>query len=292
MPDKIVSLSLGVFVYNEEKNIETLLKSIDNQETEKVKIEEVIVISSGSYDKTNELVTKWSKRSKKVKLVTQLTRKGKASAINLFLNQAKSPVVVTVSGDLRLHKKAIEEIGGVFLDDEVGMAGAHPVPSNTKSSNIGEEIKILWELHHQIALISPKCGEMVAFRNIVRQIPHDSAVDEATLEVLLKIIGYTIVYVPRSIVYNKGPKTVREFIKQRRRVYTGHQWVAQKYNYRVVTMQSNQVSNVISSYVFSNPKSLVPMLKLMVYELIARSLGWIDYHIFSKNPYMWNMISR
>lgn len=289
---KQLKVSVGIFAHNEEKNVKATIDSIEKQVLNLAKIEEIIVVSSGSNDKTNELVVTKSETNSKIKLYTQAERQGKSAAINLFLSHAKSPIVVTVSADLRLHKKAIEEILVPFLQPDVGMVGAHPVPTNSRSTSMGNVVHLLWELHHEISLIKPKCGEMVAFRNIVRQIPPQSAVDEATLEVLLQLIGYSTIYAPRSIVYNSGPKTVADFITQRRRVFIGHQWVKQQYNYRVATLNLTLIATIIARHILHNPNSISSLLCLIILEISSRLMGWIDYNLMGKNPYVWQMVKR
>lgn len=291
MPQTL-SVSIGVFAYNEENNIGKIINSILKQKTETAEIKEILIISSGSHDKTDQIIRQLSKKDSRIKLVNQLKREGKSSAINLFLKKSASPILIVVSGDLKLHSQAIEEITLPFLHESVGMVGAHPIPRNTRQSKIGSEIKLLWQLHHLVSLHYPKCGEMVAFRKVIRSIPKQSAVDEVSIEVLLKLIGYKIVYAPRSIVYNKGPRTVKEFLTQRRRVYSGHKWIGKKYNYEVSTMNFNNVFTAITDYLTSNPSEFVPLIKLLLLEAYGRALGWIDFYIFGKNPYVWKMIKR
>jgi cellulose synthase/poly-beta-1,6-N-acetylglucosamine synthase-like glycosyltransferase len=289
---KHLKVTIGIFAHNEEKNIRSTLDSIEKQVLDLAIIEEILVVSSGSNDKTNELVVQKSQLNPKIKLYTQAERHGKSAAINLFLSHAKSPIVVTVSADLRLNKKAIEEIVIPFLQPDVGMVGAHPVPTNSTRTPMGRVVHVLWELHHEISLVKPKCGEMIAFRNIIRQIPPQSAVDEATLEVLLQLIGYSTVYAPRSIVYNSGPKTVADFFKQRRRVFAGHQWIKNQYNYQVVTLDSTLIVQIIMRQLFVYPDKIVPLIMLVALEVSSRILGWIDFHVLRKNPYVWQMVRR
>lgn len=289
---RTIQLSLGVFAHNEEHNIEKALNSIQKSRLDTVRVKQIIVVSSGSIDRTNKIVRKLAEKDSRIVLFEEARRKGKSAAINLFIHQATAPVVVTMSADLRLAKDALEEMGQLFLHDEVGMVGGHPIPTNTRFSEIGAEVKLLWELHHEISLIRPKCGELVGFRNVIREIPHDSAVDEATIEVLLTLLGYEVIYAPQAIVYNKGPLTRREFLIQRRRVQAGHQWVSQKYNYRVVTQEPNHLAQVVMAHMVRDPKRIWPLLRLVGLEVVSRILGWIDYHIFGENPYLWQMIRR
>lgn len=289
---KRVKVSIGVFAHNEEANIEKALDSVLKQSQEKVEIQKIIVVSSGSYDTTNDIVQAYTKKDVRIQLVEEFERKGKSAAINLFMKKTRSPVLITMSADLRLSKHAIDYIAAPFTDESIGMVGGHPIPKNTKSSAVGKEIEILWELHHRVSLVSPKCGELVAFRNIIRELPVDSAVDEATIEVLLRILGYGVIYAPRAVVYNKGPVDLADYLKQRRRVTAGHHWVLNKYNYKVSTMDTETLFRVVLGYVYDHPEDTLAVIKLLTYELMAKLTGWLDYYLLGRNPYIWSMVKR
>ncbi len=287
-----ISVSIGIFAHNEENNLPKLLNSILKQKTDISVIKEIKIVSSGSYDRTNQIAREYTKKDKRIKLYTQINRSGKSSALNLFIRKSKSSVLIAISADLRLHTRAIEEMTIPFLKKNVGMVGGHPIPTNIQHSSVGREVQLLWKLHHYIAMRSPKCGEMVGFRNVIRSIPKKSAVDEANLEVLLRMIGFKVVYAPRAIVYNKGPKNLREFLIQRRRIYVGHQWILRKYQYHVSTMNSYSSLVAIIAIIRKNRKMFIPAIKLVLIEFLGRILGWIDFNIFNKNPYIWDMIER
>ena len=283
---------IGVFVHNEEKHLVATLTSILAQETELVEIAQVLVISSGSTDETDAIVRDFARTSDLVRLIQEPERIGKSAAVNTFLQHADSSIVVTMSGDLVLAEDSIELLIAPFENQDVGMVGGRPIPTNTHMSRVGQELRVLWDLHHYISLIKPKCGELVAFRNIVRQIPKDSAVDEATLEVLLSVVGYQIVYAPEALVFNQVPETLADFFIQRRRVYTGHEWVRQTYNYRVSSMQLGYLYRAITAYLSAHPERFGYLVRLTLLECSARLLGWVDYYVFGKNPYVWKMVKR
>lgn len=290
--DKKITVSIGIFCYNEENNIEAALLSVQQSKTEVAKIKEIVVVSSGSFDRTNQIVRRMAARDRRIKLITEAERHGKSTAINLFLRRVKPEIMMSMSGDLRVKKDTIEELTLPFLDAQVGMAGAHPVPTNCRFSSVGREMGLLWELHHRVALKKPKCGEMVAFRNVIRKIPAESAVDEANLEVLLRLIGFSVVYAPRAIVLNKVPKNLGDLIKQRRRVEAGHLWIKETYNYTVSTMDYSLVANILWQLLLEQPNRLGTVIRLILYEILARALGWIDYNVLKKNPFVWDMVAR
>src|SRR6266581_3608636 len=102
---------------------------------------------------------------------------------------------------------------------------------------MGHAVHLLWRLHDQLARVHPKLGEVIAFRNVFSGIPTDSAVDEISIQALISQLDYELIYEPACIVYNKGPLTIYDFLKQRRRIYSGHLQVWAQQNYAASTMK-------------------------------------------------------
>ena len=208
-----LSLSIGIMAYNEEGNIGKLIEALLKENISSAALKEIVVVASGCTDNTVKIVECYSRIYSKVTLLRQTNREGKASAINLFLSQAASDIVILESGDTLPKSGTIEKLVAPFLDQEIGMTGARPIPVNDRACFMGFVVHLMWALHHKIALAEPKMGEVVAFRKFIQQIPNDTAVDEACIEALVKQSGYNIVYVPDAIVYNKGPETAADFLK-------------------------------------------------------------------------------
>jgi cellulose synthase/poly-beta-1,6-N-acetylglucosamine synthase-like glycosyltransferase len=62
--------------------------------------------------------------------------------------------------------------------------------------------------------------------------------DEAFVEALVIRRGLQVRYAPDAVVFNMGPETVNDFIKQRRRNHAGHLHLKAKYGYEVSSMES------------------------------------------------------
>lgn len=217
-----MKVSVGVMAYNEEHNIGELLDSLLQQKLSTETIDEIIVISSGSTDKTNSIITTFAKKHKRIKPIFQKSRKGKAAAVNIFLEKAQNDILVLVSADILLTTTTLSELLKPLKKPSVGIVGAHPVPLNDNNTFFGFAAHTLWDLHHKISLQSPKMGEMIAFRKIFKRIPQSTSVDEANIEPLIKGQGYKAAYAPKAIVYNKGPENITEFIHRRRHIAAGH----------------------------------------------------------------------
>jgi hypothetical protein len=171
------------------------------------------------------------------------------------------------------------------------MTGAHPVPVNTNHNFICFTVKLMWEIHHKIALIEPKLGELVAFRNFVKSIPPDTAVDEASIESIVKKAGYQLRYVPEAIVFNKGPENIKDFIKQRRRIAAGHKQLDIKNSYKVSTQSPMRILGILFTMRSWKAGEIIWILGAIGLEIISRILGLLDVYIRGKNPFIWDIAS-
>ncbi len=283
------SVSAGVIVHNEAAAIGDLLEALGGQTCAGCRITEILVVSSASTDGTDEIVAAQKRRDSRIELISQPTRRGKASAINLYLARAAGDIVLLSSGDILPAPDAVEKLVAPFADPKTGMTGGRPVPVDRETTFIGFAVTLLWRLHHSIALETPKLGEMVAFRNIVRAIPEDTAVDEATLEALIVQAGYRLRYVPEAIIRNKGPETLTDFIRQRRRIAAGHLHLSKSLAYRVSTSGPLKILRAIVRQPSLTPKKIAWSAGVIALEALGRALGWFDFRIRKKNPVVWDI---
>jgi len=284
-----MEISVGVIAHNEEKNIEKLLISLINQKIDKVKINEVIVVSSGSNDNTNDIVRKISKEKPLVKLVTEKKRKGKYSAINLFLKNAKSKILVLESADTIPKQDCVERLCRPLLDEKIGICASHPVPINEKTRFMGFAVHLLWMVHHEISLENVKFGEMIAFRNIIKELPKTS-VDEEFIAMSIKNKGFKEYYAKDAIVYNKGPSNIKDFIKQRRRIYAGHLELKNCKSYKTITMKWPLVFKKLFRVLEFRPLFLFWAVGAVILEAYSRLLGIYDFYIRKEKHYVWDMV--
>lgn len=289
--DTALICSVGVMAYNEEANIGRCLDSLLAQRSELSKVVEIVVVVSGSTDETAAIVEQYAQRDKRIRPVTQPTREGKASAVNLFLARTDSPILVVVGGDTVLPPDSLEYLVRPFVDPDIGMTGGHPIPVNDESTFMGFAVHMLWHLHHLVALQKPKLGEFIGFRRIFERIPVTTAVDEAKIEPLVYGQGYELCYVSEAVVRNRGPETVREYLKQRRRINSGHLRLRQMYGYRVSTLSGFRIITTL----LRNPQ---PTLRWLVWtpavvalEVISRFLGWWDFRFARKTHHIWEVVA-
>jgi poly-beta-1,6-N-acetyl-D-glucosamine synthase len=273
-----VPITIGITAHNEEANIGHLLQCMLDQELHIVEPREIIVVSSGSTDCTEAIVRDYMTREPRIRLLVQEKREGKASAINLFLKQMTERVLVLCSADLRPKPDAVEKLAAPFADPEMGMTSCRPVPVNDPNTFMGFAAHMLWNLHHDInAHGGFKAGEMIAFIKIFERIPYRTSVDEASIEPVIRGQGYKVEYVPNAIVFNKGPDTVADFLRQRRRIYSGHLDIKQLLGYSVSTMSGGVIVKSLLRNMSWRPKQLAWTIGVVGLEVYGRYLGRRDY---------------
>src|SRR5947209_3314873 len=245
LASRALACSVGIMAYNEAANVATAIQTILHQHLTVGHVAELIVVASGCTDATVPLVAALARDEARVRLLVQERREGKASAINLFLGAARAPLLLLVGADVLVKEGTIAALLRHFGDPRVGMVGGQPLPVNDAGTFLGHTVHLLWRVHDRVAREAPKLGEVVAFRNVVPRIPLDTAVDELSLQALITQLGYRLVYEPRAIVYNRGPATVRDFLRQPARIYAGHLQVHHQQGYAASTMSAGRVGRAL-----------------------------------------------
>jgi len=282
------ALSVGVMAHNEEKNIGGLLRAVLNQRIESGYISEILVVASGCTDRTVEIVQALAREDHRIELIVQPRRLGKASAVNEFLKRATGEIHVLASADVLPAADAFEKLIMPFQDPRVGMTGGRLVPLNALQGAVNHAVHLQWRLHHRMASIRPKLGEAVAFRAKVPFIPPTTWVDEVALEYHFLSNGYTLVYVPDAIIWNHGPTSVRDLLRQRRRIHSGHLDFYRKTRYRVATFDVWTIFHAFLQEFRAFPASSRPLLVLAVLlEGWGRALGRFDTMVFPSSHVVW-----
>ncbi len=287
--DEKIRCSVGITAYNEEANIGRLLQAILDQRLYEVEICEIIVVASGCTDRTEEIVREAMPRDPRIQLYVQAQREGKTSAINEFLRHAREKICVLESGDTLPREDTIEKMVSMFRNPAVGMTGAQKVAVNTPDHIVGLLSHLRLAMEHQLCLEIPRLGELIAFRKVFDQLPSDIAMDEAFVEAFIIRRGMQVRYAPEAVVYNMGPTTVSDFVRQRRRNYAGHLYLKEKYGYKVSSLQNTRVVRLALGQVWGAIRLVGTLGVLAILEVYSRMLGFWDYRVRKKKHVVWDM---
>lgn len=275
-----MDLSIGVFAYNEEGSIGELLDALIGQDLQDLCLSEVIVVSFGSIDATNQIVIKKAELHRCIRLESYPVCLGKAASVTRFLELAASELCVLVSADAALHSPhAVYRLLQPLLHDpEVGIVGARHRISNPGAGFVAFAGERVWSTLHLVSLLEPKIsGDLMAIRaGVVPSVPSGILNDDAFLELACRQHGLQRRYCPDAEVFIRIPENLREYLSQRRRIYGGHRQLARYFpEYRLSTTRFCLLVGLLFRQVTS-VRSCIYTVLLMLLDAAVRAQAQVD----------------
>jgi len=222
---KITSLTIGIPAYNEEKNIESLILDILKQKGRSWKLDQVIVSSDGSSDKTNQIVKKYA--NKGVKLFANIDRKGISRGLNQIVKSAKSDVLIILNADIRIVDPNCFEILVKEILSGADLVSApiedkHPRSLLAKSLVHSMKLKEIVFTHIKHGRNPYTChGPVRAFsKRFYKKLSFPVSVGEDMYSYFACIkLGFVYSYTQGTEVIYKVPETFKDHEKQSRRFF-------------------------------------------------------------------------
>jgi glycosyltransferase involved in cell wall biosynthesis len=168
-------VTITVPVYNAASSIRSTLDGILDLDYERSKLQ-VLVISDGSTDETDEIVR--SLRSRGVELLRLPERRGKTVAENTALAAARGQILVNVDSTILLTPMSLKRLVRVFDDPTIGVASGRDVSTGeagregtrAESDYVGYEMWIR-DLETQVGSIVGASGCFYGARRCIHAKP-------------------------------------------------------------------------------------------------------------------------
>jgi cellulose synthase/poly-beta-1,6-N-acetylglucosamine synthase-like glycosyltransferase len=213
-------ISIVIPTWNEESTIEGKLKNTLELKYPKDKLE-IIVIDSGSADFTKNIVKKF----KKVKLIQEKERNGKASALNKAFKFCRGDVVVITDADSRLKEDILLKSMPYFFDSRVGALTGRLVlinPNENSATKIEKKYRDFYHLIRNAESILDSTpifhGPFSAFRkDAIEDIYEDSVADDTELALRVRKKKYKTLLIDDAIFWEYTPTDFSERIKLKQR---------------------------------------------------------------------------
>ncbi len=224
-------ITIGIPTYNGEGTIKKCINSVLPQIS---KDDEIIIVASGCTDNTVKVVKEMMNKEKRIKLMTEPERRGKSSAINLIIQNAKSDIIVQTDDDVILEIGAISFLLPLFEDESIGAVSGNPIPIIPK-----ENLFYYWTImsYRKIGEIREKevknktfnvhlSGYLLAFRKkALKNVPFAKGAVDALMGKIIKEKGYKLTYESNAKVYVRCPTTIKDFLIQKARVRAGYAYL-------------------------------------------------------------------
>jgi len=279
------NVSIGICAYNEEKNIGRLLSFLQKERFE-FNLKEIIVVASGCTDRTVNIVRKFTRKNKKIKLIVERKRRGKASAVNVILRKAKGEVIVFIGADNIPLRGSINKLVKPLLKEGVGASSGHPIPMEGKGLKAKVE-EIVWNLHDEVCKRFPKIsGELFAIKaSLIRKIPSTIINDDSYFAAQIIRKGSKIAYVSDAITYMISKDYgLFSHLKRRRRIARGYLQLRELgLSYSIPPFLT---LSILLSLIRKKQMKLSIILLALLLEILANILAYIDT-LIGYTPFRW-----
>lgn len=218
----ILEVSIGIPAFNEEKNIQTLIRAILLQKTSKWILKEIIIVSDGSTDNTVRDIARL--QNTKIRVIAERERLGKSKRINQIIQMFQGDILFLIDADILIQDNTI--LSQIIEDtqfDKAGIVSVNTMP--IRATNLFERF-LNYSLEMQIDIRKNWNNGInyLAFRgcflgfsgNFIRSVQLDQSLinNDSYLFFLAIENGYKPKHFPSIAVYYKTPSTFTEHITQ------------------------------------------------------------------------------
>lgn len=226
--------SVIIPLYNKEKTIEKCVESVLKQTK---KPSQVIIIDDASTDKSQELAFKIEENHKIVKVLHNLSNKGKAESINLALKEVKYSFVLILDADTYLEEDfAQKTLSGFYRKDVKGVCG-FVLPDNITTPYeydrliqylYGQRLyKMIQTKIHGLWVLSG-CATIWRTKFLLKnKYPSETVVEDMEASWMAQE-KFLLNFNPKAICYTTEPSTFKSYFKQIERWFS-IRCVAEKY---------------------------------------------------------------
>ncbi len=211
------SVTFVIAAYNEEKVIGEKIENTLSLDYPADRLE-VLVVSNGSTDRTNEIVASW--KDPRVRLLA-LPQPGKMQALNEGVKAATGEILVFTDADFLLDHHTLRLMASKFADREVGgVCGSRntTVRREGDATGEGEGLYARWDkwqktLESRIGSVFAADGLLYAIRReLYVPIADVHAADDIWISTRVPLQGYRLVFEPNATAFERaGVQAEQEF---------------------------------------------------------------------------------
>jgi cellulose synthase/poly-beta-1,6-N-acetylglucosamine synthase-like glycosyltransferase len=223
-------VAVVISAYNEEREIRETVQNKLSQDYPADHLQ-VIVVSDGSADRTDEIVRVLAATNGRLKLLRQEPRQGKTQALNMAVRHISADIIVFADANSMYARDAIRALVRNFADPTVGYVTGRMAYTNPKGSGIGEGSGIYMSYENWLRDMETRLGSIVGVDGGIDAIRSDLYVpmspDQLPDFVLpLSVVGNgsRVVYEPQAVVYEPSLSNATDEFRMRVRVSLRALW--------------------------------------------------------------------
>jgi cellulose synthase/poly-beta-1,6-N-acetylglucosamine synthase-like glycosyltransferase len=220
------SVSFVVAVHNEAQALPRKLRNLSELDYPADHCE-IVVVSDGSTDATNEILTGWP--NGRLRTVASPHHEGKASALNRGIGAAQGEIVVFTDARQDIRRDAIRHLVSNFADPSVGCVSGELMLKDPGHGVTGKGVGIYWSLEKKMREWEGASSSMVGAtgalyavrRELLVSLPPATLLDDVYLPLHVARQGKRVIFEPRARAFDNVVGTEKEF-RRKVRTLTGN----------------------------------------------------------------------
>lgn len=220
--ETLPNVSILIAAHNEDEVIEATLRNklqLDYPSDKR----EILVISDGSEDRTEEIVRRFHDQG--VKLLVQNPRQGKTAALNRAASEAVGEILVFSDANSMYRPDALRAIVANFADPRVGYVTGKMIYVDETGSVIGDGCSAYMKYENVLRDLETRVGSVVgvdggvdAVRKALYEPMRPELLPDFVLPLSVVDKGYRVVYEPAAILMEQTLTNTSDEMRMRVRV--------------------------------------------------------------------------
>jgi cellulose synthase/poly-beta-1,6-N-acetylglucosamine synthase-like glycosyltransferase len=222
--DHLPSVTLVIPAYNEQAHLPNKIANLHQIDYPREKLE-VVFISDGSTDRTNEILR--TLQGPGLKTIFLPERKGKSNALNLAVVHASHDIWVCSDASTLFSPDAVKNLARHFSDPNVGIVcGALEFERTTESR---QTEGLYWKYETMLRLMEARMdatltasGAIYALRRqCYRPLAPDTVLEDLVISMSARNLGYRVLYDPEATATDFAASSVAGEFTRRVRLAVG-----------------------------------------------------------------------
>jgi cellulose synthase/poly-beta-1,6-N-acetylglucosamine synthase-like glycosyltransferase len=220
-------VTIVLAVHDEEKNLLAKLENLDALDYPTDRLE-VIVVSDGSTDKTNDILGAWKNSARRVVILSE--HYGKANALNSGMARARGEIICFTDARQIIASDGLKKLVANFADPSVGcVSGELILRENSKSAAL-DGIGLYWQLEKQIrnweGIAGSTVGVTGAFyavrTDLLTPIPEGTILDDVFIPLQVARKGKRVIFEPKAVAWDDFTPSLKQEFHRKVRTLAGN----------------------------------------------------------------------